>query len=673
MNMKWPLLDYELGKKRSLPFGEIVGRAYDLAWPVGAYRVTLPQVETGDDRLDVFERLVVEMLKTGLKGVDDLSTETCLEKDMVRAILARLQDMGALDEDGNVIEKNARGDETAPLKCVTAYVFQELAGGRILPYLHLVDAQNGLARDLETDESKLRILPRQSPHELPPVTEKDVATAFRQMMKRGGKADVPHFTLGQIRIMRQPEYYYLRCPLAFQRHDADFRIADPFGNGFSLVLENVFESLLKGDEGTRDWYRKRRERLAAGNNASTSETTNVLSEEGRRKYPKLGYALNPSHAHTFRTLSQLYAAVEWALFYFCQRYPAFKDAIDFLEHTQGSPQRRRDMIVSCLRELGLQTNVPRLFADLENLTSSRVLGFVKGEAEFSVTLVLALLITRFDRDAQEAMKPLAGIGGDRGLLERLMELREDRNEASHGQRTHGEDRELRDDSLVLELVDILLPDARRRDNGGRAAKTANERRLDAIFDARSSLQGQFGVGAFMEFDRQLQESLVESEVSFLPALDEKRADDEFDVRCGISSLYTACQMVFEDVREGHGTSWDGSVPDSRLVALAEEKSNNSGLYKGHFPLSLQPRPGRIRSALQGGQSELGGLILAFLITAPAEDLQDIARENPDFLIRFEQLLAMRRHDNEGEIRKTGGFVREFRKAIYKTIKQLKEV
>ena len=36
----------------------------------------------------------------------------------------------------------------------------------------------------------------------------------------------------QITIIAEPEFYHLDCPIAIQKSDSEFRIADPFGNGF---------------------------------------------------------------------------------------------------------------------------------------------------------------------------------------------------------------------------------------------------------------------------------------------------------------------------------------------------------------------------------------------------------------------------------------------------------
>ena len=69
--------------------------------------------------------------------------------------------------------------------------------------------------------------------------------------------------IAQIRVEREPESYLLDCPIAVQGHDADFRIADPFGTGFSRVLEDVFTHRLETDEKLQRWMTKWRQSLRA--------------------------------------------------------------------------------------------------------------------------------------------------------------------------------------------------------------------------------------------------------------------------------------------------------------------------------------------------------------------------------------------------------------------------
>lgn len=58
----------------------------------------------------------------------------------------------------------------------------------------------------------------------------------------------------QITIFAEPrEQYHLDCAIAIKKSDSEFRIADPFGSGFSLILEGAFEKLLDRDDNSVEW------------------------------------------------------------------------------------------------------------------------------------------------------------------------------------------------------------------------------------------------------------------------------------------------------------------------------------------------------------------------------------------------------------------------------------
>ena len=113
------LLDY--GKPA--PFGGIIGRPRHLAWPVNAYRVTLPRVLDDGDGLNAFERVVLKLLDAaGRMDADALADETRIPVDLVKSVLLRLQDKKLIDEHHAIIERK-REEERAPV-FVTVLVFR---------------------------------------------------------------------------------------------------------------------------------------------------------------------------------------------------------------------------------------------------------------------------------------------------------------------------------------------------------------------------------------------------------------------------------------------------------------------------------------------------------------------------------------------------------------------
>lgn len=80
--MSLKVLDY--GKQH--PFGEIFGKTRFLAWPVNAFRVTLPNASGDDDGLNPFERVILKILDvTGTEDARVLADETRIPLDLVKA------------------------------------------------------------------------------------------------------------------------------------------------------------------------------------------------------------------------------------------------------------------------------------------------------------------------------------------------------------------------------------------------------------------------------------------------------------------------------------------------------------------------------------------------------------------------------------------------------------
>ena len=87
-----------------VPFGGIIGKTRNLAWPVHAYRVTLPRASDGGDGLNPFERVVLKLLDAiGAMDARTLADETRIPVDLVNSILLRLKDKALIDEHNRII------------------------------------------------------------------------------------------------------------------------------------------------------------------------------------------------------------------------------------------------------------------------------------------------------------------------------------------------------------------------------------------------------------------------------------------------------------------------------------------------------------------------------------------------------------------------------------------
>ncbi len=113
--------------------------------------------------------------------------------------------------------------------------------------------------------------------------------------------------IAQIRVEREPENYLFDCPIAVQGHDADFRIADPFGTGFSRVLEDAFNHRLETDEKLQGWMTRWRQSLLGLPRPATADVRPrepFETDENLRRYPGLVHALRPSRDMQHRSLEK---------------------------------------------------------------------------------------------------------------------------------------------------------------------------------------------------------------------------------------------------------------------------------------------------------------------------------------------------------------------------------
>jgi hypothetical protein len=351
--MPLKLLDYG----RLNPFGETIGRPSRLAWPVNAYRVTLPSASGESDGLNPFERVILKLLDAaGAMDTGKLADEICIPLDLVRCILLRLQDKSLIDDHNNIIAQGREIlEERAPV-FVTALLFRELATGKIMPFLQFLDDRNPLRK--RNEDKFVQMVRANRAHEGRVPAPRDVISALRAMKKRSkafGNDDMMP-AVRQIKVVPQPEMYYLDCPIAIQKSDGEFRIADPFGNGFSLVLESAFKQLLEQDDTLSGWLSNWKESLRNPRPPKPDDSDKRPKEPfdndaNWQRFPKLVASMRPSRNASFRSIAKIHASLEWALFYSC-RFCPFEHAIKTLKF---NPQfKHRALLEDVAQSVGLE-------------------------------------------------------------------------------------------------------------------------------------------------------------------------------------------------------------------------------------------------------------------------------------------------------------------------------
>jgi hypothetical protein len=622
------LLDY--GQPN--PFGGIIGRARNLAWPVNAYRVTLPKTLTDGDGLNPFERVILKLLDAvGVMDARALADETRIPLDLVKSILLRLQDKGLIDAHNVVIEQardsSEGGGGHAPV-FVTALLFRELATGKILPYLYGLDGANSLQKK-EGKEKNFWPIRVDDIHNQKVPTPRDVIRTLQAMMKRSAAfgRDTKMPPVQQITIQNLPEVYQLDCPIAIQKSDAEFRIADPFCNGFSLILESAFEQLLEQDGKLADWLQQWKRSLSNPRTQNLDEKPKEQFESNAnlQRYPKLIASLRLPKSASFHSLVKIHASIEWALFYACCRNPF-------------------EIVIATLR-VKAQADHPALLADAANnigltlpqsdflpIREGKLLDFENGKAELETVLAIAILQASSDES-----HPLCRIAASRiNFIDRLRDIKNRRGGKAHGKGgADAPERELSDAPFMREIIHMLLPEIVFADTPVVALN--RDVHADSLLDARANIQNEFGFKTFNRLGTNLQDRLVHAERFWLSC----KNDD--DALCFVSDLYAAVQSAF-------GMALTGKLPpdvgDAELIKTAEAKAVSSGLCKG-FPDSLRRvKSSAIRQTLQGSSQTLGACVIAFLLMTDDDALHAFSESQPFLVSDMVNIITRRGHGNE---------------------------
>lgn len=647
------LLDY--GKPN--PFSGIIGKPRNLAWPVHAYRVTLPKVSNDGDDLNAFERVILKLLNVfGILHADELADETRIPLDLVKCVLLRLQDKGFIDEYNAIIrqERNEglNEEDNAPV-FVTALLFRELVTGKILPFLHQLDDANPLQKK-EGEEKYFRTIRWDATHKRNAPTQRDVINTLRVMKKRAAVLGMEYKMppVQQITIIAEPELYHLDCPIAIQKSDSEFRIADPFGNGFSLILEKSFEQRLELEDNLACWLLAWKQLLSTSGpgKQDTRPKEPFETDANLQRYPKLIASLKPASYAQFRTLTKIHASIEWALFYACCLRP-FKDVIATLKYTEHS--QHAALLEQAAQTIGLE----QPSQGFRPIREGKLREFENGGAYQETVLAIAILQAR--NDEGHPLRHLAAAHPD--LINRLIAISAKRNEKAHGKGgADAPQHELTDDPFLREVVHTLVRDIAFTDTP--TFVLDKDAQGDALLDARASIQAEFGFKLFNHLSINLQDRLIHAECFFLSC------HDGDDAATYANDLYAAAQASFEKLLAGRLTP---DASDTQLIGMAENKAVAADLCEELPEILRTVKTLAVRQTLQGGSQSLGACAIALLLMSDEDDLAAIHDTQPTFVGDMANLIIRRGHGNE-PLPLPKEEIAKLRKAALSTIKTLLE-
>lgn len=613
---------------KTMPCG-IVGRPRELAWPCKILTVAKPIVKAeGLKNLNSFERCILKLLALRGHTPRELAEETCLPPDLIAVILLRLFDRDKIDKNYRLtpdtlaeIENHGANSE---IEYRTIYQFIDCLENK-----KLNEISGTLKAEEMNDDGSIH------------------KGADSILLRRLPKQDMP--------VESDAEFCILRVRMILQKN-GDWRILNPFGNGWSKMLEASYQQFLnkvpKEAEDFSRWQGANSRRFTKKNADRAPEPYDT--EENRSRYPQLIAALNRRNYDSEENDVDVYAALEWALFY-SLRAADLKQVIQLLaiDSIQNSETRLAEA-ASNIFDTRLQ------YSDLKKIhiflpTPEKIKGFQYTEkAEMQIVLPLAVLATD-----QLPLRLVAEKYPD--FLSRISDLRDRRNSKMHGKShwsaIYGPD----DVEFMQQVITILLPTIKFSDS--KTVKTDEDTAFDMRFNARRSLQDSFGVAQFNNMDSVLQENLIQTELFLQFNTDKKSGAESIDALVCITNLYGAAECAFRPLIE------DNHEIFTSFEAI-DEKTKKAGL--GDLPAALKTiRPELLQKTLDGNDQTLGASVVVWLLQAKQDDLKQIAVRMPSFLADISRLLTLREHGNQiCMIRESG--LRQICTSIYKIIDIIKE-
>ncbi len=655
MNVSFQTLDF--GDHN--PFSSIFGQPRSLVWPVDAYRVTLPN-NVNQMILNPFEVVVLQILEL-LGAVDEktLAEEICIPIDLVRNVVLRLRDKGLIDN-GNMIVAAQRETWEKSLSNeihVSGLIFRELVGGRFLPFLHLLEDSTSIKTKVIDKGNKLQA----KTSRLATPTPQNVRNIIHQMQRRnrayGQMRKVPQ--VDQIRISEEPEDYFLECKIGIQIHDEGFRIADPFGMGYSLVLEDVFSHLLAHDKNLKEWINRWSELFYSSlvSEVRTQTAREVFDTESNRNlFPQLVSSLTPESGSQYRSLLKIYSSLEWAFYYCCEVHDP---SIALARLHQSSHLNYDEEMRSKAKVLGFV--VPSGYK-FKPIALGKISDFENRKAELETVLAISFL--QADSDPQHPLYEIASTYPD--FLTTLQEISRLRGDRGHGNPLglSNEQNPLLEETLRT-VVSTLLPEIQFDHRSVAVDKDLEMRRR---FRARISLNlalGDYDVVNKLELGTR--SILVDAEKFWLEGKD---GDDACQF---INHLYSGLQGVVQSAlfRLERSEGESRGITQEELKKQANRKAQLFGFSELPDAL-IEAKSFRIQSALEGRGRTLGASVMALLVRADDDVLIQIADAQSDFLDFIVEILDLRGHG--GRTNSLSKFeVERLRKKTLHSIKTILEI
>lgn len=646
----------------------LVGKEAYLGWPVDAYRIFVPV--SGEDGIggdqNPFERIVIAVLamESALVNSDRMLAEmTCLPEDFIHNIVLRLTGKGVISTErlkltaefkAKYLKAKADSDAVDATELKTAFVFRDAVTGRMLPDMMPLGDKPIETLDYDTIAKRRPIMIRRAQQTFPPPNAKDLRRVIADMRRRrrdyGRVINIP--TYARCDIIETPEQYYLLCPVGVRRSDGEERIGDPFGMGYSLVLEAAFEQALADDDWLlqkiSEWKSLLEQSEEVVNDKASEKTIPYNANHIESAYPHLASSL--WLAYTRNNMRDLYAALEWGFYYHLA-----EDAQSIvLSVNSMSASEFTKAVNHTLARLGWENqNAP-----CTKPVHGKIIDFETGRnAEFPVSLAIMLACDGGKGTLLDRLNKEFGVV----FLKKMFAMRKLRDKKRHGVKLdHSQDISFDEARPFAEKVlRLALPDIQFAE--GAVLPTDSDTKTDEKIRATNDLHAIYGRKAVREFPGEVKEHLLEAQKEW------NKTGAEDNVVDAVVEVGAAMQAMLVHILGDYI-----SLRVENPVKAAKCRALKAGFLD--FPEEVYGgiKPDRIRNGLRGQISTLGvaGVILA--LCADEDSLSSVAGRMPDLFGFIAEVHSVSGHGGKS-VFLSEEQRRKWQKSVKKFIETLTEV
>ena len=624
-------LDLTDGKDPN-PFRDQFGKARNLLWPVSVHRITIPVVGHGYRELNAFEILILRLLEEcGPLTSEQLAVETSLPIGLIKGITDKLCDKRRIDQYNEVIQSEVStsyGNRSQGFEFTAAVIFQDKVSGDIFPEIKFMGKSSGLKQREVTNFFRInrKHENRNIEQPTPSFIRSLAANLNRNSLDQEKRIVIRNDT--EIQIVGTPETYWLNCPIAYESNSANYRIACPFGNKYSVHLEKQYRELHQKDKDLSDRHTKWENSLLSEKKSSTDGNIHdtFRTDSNWQDYPDLKMALQTNHLSPWA----IYNALEWALFYSCVENN-YKTQLRKIKHF-NTTERQIGLFKEAAIKLGFET--PNGF--FRGITPSRLQSFENGKAEMLTVLPLSILVAQ--NHADKGLAKLAIQHPD--YLRKIHDLKPSRDSIRHGS-TKDSKSPVAHEKMFLESIATLVTGIHLANT--KPSKEESDIATDLLLRARMAIQRELGMETYNKLteDQQDQYTIIEKNRANPEQYSSENNKDNLieagHFLNGVSALFQSIlKSKIMDIK--HPT-----IPENDPTQEAQDRSDQHNLGKVPPGVPLH----RIKNTLMNiSDDTLNSCIICFIITAREETLGSLSVTQPGIFDLLRKLTKKVEHGNK---------------------------